>query len=121
MTSGDAGFGEIARAMAEALRASAGTAPSGATLQLRHTGGAVSCCAWSDAREHLSVDYVPITELLWDRPPSALEVRLDAGGYTFTARPDVATVSPGRLVFDAEFRYPGHPRPGLPQPAGTEP
>jgi cell wall assembly regulator SMI1 len=122
MTSGDAGLGEIARAMAEALRVGAGSAPSGATLQLRHTGGAVSCCAWSDAREHLSVDYVPITELLWDRPPSSLEVRLDTGGgYTFTARPDVASVSPGRLVFDAEFRYPGHPRPGLPRPAGTEP
>jgi len=121
MTSGGAGFGEIARAMAEALRARAGTAAA-ATLQLRHTGGAVSCCAWSDVREHLSVDFLPVAELLRDRPPSALEVRLDVGGsYTFTARPDVASVSPGRLVFDAGFRYPGHPRPGLPRPAGTEP
>lgn len=121
MTSGDAGFGEIARAMAEALRAGAGATAIGATLQLRHTGGAVSCRAWSDAREHLSVDYVPIAMLLREHPPSALEVRLDAEGYVFTARPDVASVSPGRLVFDPEFRYPGHPRPGLPRPAAAEP
>ncbi|WIX98504.1 SMI1/KNR4 family protein [Amycolatopsis mongoliensis] len=122
MTSGDAGFGEIARAMADALRASAGTASSAATLQLRHTGGAVSCCAWTDVREHLSVDFGPIAQLLWDRPPAALEVRLDPGGrYTFTARPDVASVSPGRLVLDAGFRCPGHPRPGLPRLAAAEP
>lgn len=121
MTSGDAGFGEIARAMAEALRAGAGATAIGATPQLRHTGGAVSCRAWSDAREHLSVDYVPIAMLLREHPPSALEVRLDAEGYVFTARPDVASVSPGRLVFDPEFRYPGHPRPGLPRPAAAEP
>ncbi|MEV6878067.1 SMI1/KNR4 family protein [Amycolatopsis sp. NPDC051128] len=122
MTTGDAGFGEIARAMAEALRAGAGAGWSAATLQLRHTGGAVSCHAWSDVRTHLAVDYTPIAEVLFERPPAALEVRLAAGGhYTFTAQPDVASVSPGRIVFDAEFRYPGHPRPGLPRPAAAAP
>ncbi|MEU0529094.1 SMI1/KNR4 family protein [Amycolatopsis tolypomycina] len=121
MTSGEPGFGAIARAMAEALRANAGSA-SGATLQLRHTGSAISCRAWNNAWANLSVDLLPIAKLLRGRPPSALEVQLAAdGSYTFTARPDIATVSPGRLVFDPGFRYPGHPRPGLPRPAGTEP
>lgn len=107
--------------MAAALRARVGAA-SGATLQLRHTGGAVSCRAWTEAGAHMSVDFVPIAKLLRDRPPSMLEVQLAAdGSYTFTARADVATVSPGRLVFEPDFRYPGHPRPGLPRPAGTEP
>ncbi|WP_410593217.1 hypothetical protein [Amycolatopsis sp. lyj-23] len=54
MTSGGVEFGEIARAMAEALRAGAGGASS-ATLQLQHTGGAVSCQAWGDAGKRLSV------------------------------------------------------------------
>jgi hypothetical protein len=108
--------------MAEALREGAGEGWSAATLQLRHTGGAVSCTAWSDVREHLGVDYGPIAQRLFERPPAALEVRLDARGeYTFTARPDVAAVSPGRLVFDEGFRYPGHPRAGLPRPAAAEP
>ncbi|MEQ0565468.1 SMI1/KNR4 family protein [Amycolatopsis sp. NEAU-NG30] len=122
MTAVDAGYGEIARAMAGALHAGAGAGWTAATLQLRHTGGAVTCRAWSDVHEHLTVDFVPIAMSLGGKPPSALEVRLTAdGGYTFTARPDVAAVSPGMLVFDAGFRYPGHPRPGLPRPAGTEP
>ncbi|MFJ1767262.1 SMI1/KNR4 family protein [Amycolatopsis sp. NPDC088138] len=122
MNTGDAGYGDIARAMAEALRAGAGELWTSATLQLRHTGGSVSCTAWSDVREHLRVDYVQIARTLFDRPPVALEVRLGAEGeYTFTAREDVAAVSPGRLVFDEEFRYARHPRPGLPRPAAAEP
>lgn len=122
MTTGDAGYGDIARAMAEALRAGAGDGWSEATLQLQHTGGAVSCTAWSDVRQHLRVDYTPIAQGLFERPPASLEVVLDAEGrYTFTARADIATVSPGRLIFDKEFRYPGHPRPGLPRPAAAEP
>ncbi|HET6705799.1 hypothetical protein [Amycolatopsis sp.] len=70
----------------------------------------------------MSVDFSPIAELLMDRPPAVLAVRPAAdGSYPFTARADVAAVSPGRLVFDPGFRYPGRPRPGLPRPAGTEP
>lgn len=122
MTSGGAGFGEIARAMAEALRERAGTAPA-AVLQVQHGGGgSLSCRAWNDAGARLRGNLMPFAELLRDSPPSTLEVRLEAGGgYTFTGRLDIASVSPGRLVFDPEFRYPGHPRPGLPRPAGTEP
>ncbi|WP_328615522.1 SMI1/KNR4 family protein [Amycolatopsis sp. NBC_00355] len=118
MTTGDAGYGDIAKDMAEALRAAAGELWSAATLQLRHTGGSVSCTAWSDVRENLRVDYTSIARRLFERPPAVLEVRLAAGGeYAFTARPDIAAVSPGRLVFDEAFRYPGHPLPGLPRPA----
>ncbi|WP_326954242.1 SMI1/KNR4 family protein [Amycolatopsis sp. NBC_01286] len=118
MTTGDAGYGDIAKDMAAALRAGAGELWSAATLQLRHTGGSVSCTAWSDVRESLRVDYTSIARRLFERPPAVLEVRLAAGGeYVFTARPDIAAVSPGRLVFDEAFRYPGHPLPGLPRPA----
>jgi hypothetical protein len=43
VNTGDAGYGDIARAMAEAPRA--GEWWTSATLQLRHTGGSVSCTA----------------------------------------------------------------------------
>ncbi|MBE1497587.1 cell wall assembly regulator SMI1 [Amycolatopsis lexingtonensis] len=112
----------IAEAMAEALRAGAGAGWTNATLQLRHTGGSVSCTAWSDVRDSLRVDYTSIARRLFELPPAVLEVRLDvAGTYSFTARPDLTAVSPGQLVFDPDFRYPGHPLPGLPRPAAAEP
>ncbi|MCR6487536.1 SMI1/KNR4 family protein [Amycolatopsis sp. OK19-0408] len=121
-TTGDAGYGDIARAMAEALRAGAGAGWTTATLQLQHTGGSVSCTAWSDVTQHVRVEYTSIAGELFERSPATLEVRLDtAGRYVFTARPDIAAMSPGRLIFDGDFRYPGHPRPGLPRPAAAEP
>ncbi|WP_410635991.1 SMI1/KNR4 family protein [Amycolatopsis sp. cmx-4-83] len=122
MNPGESDYAAIAASMAEALRAGAGTAWAHATLQLRHTGGSVSCTAWSDTRDGLRVDYGPIAERLFERPPAVLEVRLDvSGAYRFTARPDLTAVSPGQLVFDPGFRYPGHPLPGRPRPAGAEP
>ncbi|NBH09270.1 SMI1/KNR4 family protein [Amycolatopsis sp. SID8362] len=122
MNPGESEYAAIAAAMAENLRTGAGAGWTTATLQLRHTGGAVSCTAWSDVRDCLRVDYTSIARRLFELPPAVLEVRLDvAGAYRFTARPDVTAVSPGQLVFDPDFRYPGHPLPGLPRPAAAEP
>ncbi|WP_370971973.1 SMI1/KNR4 family protein [Amycolatopsis sp. cg9] len=122
MIPGESGYAGIAEAMAEALRAGAGAGWTKATLQLRHTGGSVSCTAWSDAQDGFRVDYGSIADRLFELPPAVLEVRLDpAGAYGFTARPDLTAVSPGQLVFDPDFRYPGHPLPGRPRPAAAEP
>lgn len=122
MSTGGAGLGEIARTMAEVLRAKAGDGWSVATMQVRHTGPSFSSSAWTDVRDYVGVNDHSVFEMLWKSPPSVLEVRLlGTGEYTFSASPEIATVSTDRVIFDSDFLFPEHPLPGMPRPASAEP
>ncbi|WP_158645720.1 SMI1/KNR4 family protein [Stackebrandtia albiflava] len=59
--------------------------------------------ASSDGRRHLVV-----------------EIRRRADGYTVSRSTELESLSPVRLVLDPDYRYPGHPLPGMPRPAGID-
>lgn len=116
-------MGEVAKSMAQVLRAGAGSGWSVATLQVQHGGSAYSVFAWTDVEARVWVDIGPLSPVLRVSPPAMFEVFLRASGeYTLTASLDVDCLSGwGWLTFDPSFRYPGHPLPGMPRPACAAP
>jgi len=119
---GDVGLRDIVRALATEIRSQSSGAWSTATLQLQGSGGALSWNSWTDVEPYTSVDLASHSDALMKLPPGTVEVRVKSTGeYTFTGCSDLEEVSNGRVVLDKDYRYPGHPLPGMPRPAGTEP
>lgn len=114
--------GDIARALAELLRKSAKADWTTAVLRINNSGGGFSVQSSTDRGQYLHPDMTALAKLIHSLPVSVYEVRLTSTGeYTFVATPDVKTMSPAWLHFDQDFRYPGHPLPGLPLPARSRP
>ncbi|WP_326833997.1 SMI1/KNR4 family protein [Amycolatopsis rhabdoformis] len=112
-------FVKIARELATALQEAAGT--EDAVLKVRATGGSLALDAWSASRDHMRVSGSALRGL-FDATPGTYELRLRHDGtYTFAAGGALSPTGDGWLVFDEDFRYPGHPLPGLPRPAAAAP
>ncbi|SHG27880.1 SMI1/KNR4 family protein [Streptoalloteichus hindustanus] len=111
--------------MAERLRTWAGEGWSEAVAQVAVTGSWHSLDSWTDGPEGSSSG--SILDHMYgvfpdNAPRAAYEVRLRAdGSYRVATSPDIDTLFPARLVFDPDFRYPGHPLPGMPRPAAADP
>jgi cell wall assembly regulator SMI1 len=122
MTTGDAGLRDIARALAKETSSQSGEGWSTAILQLQGSGGALSWNSWTDVELYTSVDLASHADALMALPPGTVEIRVKSTGeYTFTGCPHLDEVSNGRVILDKDYRYPGHPLPGMPRPASAEP
>ncbi|MER7857605.1 SMI1/KNR4 family protein [Amycolatopsis japonica] len=115
--------GDIGREMARLLRDSTRSVEfTSAVLRIHNTGGGLSIQAETDSGRYLDPDMSALGDLFLPLPPSIYEARLShTGEYSFLATPDVGTTSPAWLVFDEDFRYPGHPLPGIPLPGRSRP
>ncbi|MET7997995.1 SMI1/KNR4 family protein [Amycolatopsis sp. NPDC005232] len=112
-------FDEAARDLATALRSAAGAEE--AVLQVRAAGGSLALDAWTPTRKWLRISGSSLRSL-FDAPAGSYELWLRPdGSYTFAAGGALSPVSDGWLVFDENFRYPGHPRSGLVRPAAAAP
>jgi hypothetical protein len=122
MTTGDAGLRGIARALAERSRSSAEGGWATAICQVDVSGGVIaSVNGWTDVEPNTQIDLLALDEALRTLP-GTVEVRLRrTGEYTFTHCPHPDEVTAGRVVVDQDYRYPGHPLPGMPRPASAEP
>lgn len=114
--------------VAELLRPVAELAPAGPAVvwQVTSSPGALSHGAGSQA------GISPPSALLFELDgllrgpdewgPLVMEVTVDAGGTPrFAHSTELAGISPTSVVLDPDYRYPGHPLPGMPRPAGIEP
>ncbi len=114
--------GDIARTLAEVLRDSTNAPWTDAVLRVQNSADGYTVHASSDAEPYLSPDWTVLGEQVKQLPPSLCELRLShTGEYSYLATPDVAGLSPAWLVFDRDFRYPGHPLPGMPLPGRARP
>ncbi|MEU3622216.1 SMI1/KNR4 family protein [Amycolatopsis coloradensis] len=114
--------GDVAREMARVLYACIKSDWTTAVLRIDHTGGGFSLQAETGSGRYLNPDMMALSDLVRPLPASVYELRLSrTGDYTFIATPDVGRMSPAWLVFDQDFRYPGHPLPGLPLPERSRP
>ncbi|WP_406641922.1 SMI1/KNR4 family protein [Amycolatopsis sp. WGS_07] len=118
-------LGEIGRTLAERLRDAVGDRQSGAVLQMTWHGRGTRGAHWLDEEPpddpYLDVNTYEVFSA--DLPHGVYETRLRRdGSYRFSFSPDVDLLTErARFVFDPDFRYPGHPLPGMPRPAGIEP
>lgn len=114
--------GDTAHEMARVLYACIKSDWTAAVLRINNSGGGFSLQAETGSGQYLNPDMIALSNLFRPLPPSVYELRLNrTGEYTFIATPDVGTMSPAWLVFDKDFRYPGHPLPGLPLPERSRP
>ncbi|WP_336158232.1 SMI1/KNR4 family protein [Amycolatopsis sp. VC5-11] len=117
--------GEIGRTLAERLRDAVGERRSDAVLQISWHGRGIRAAEWLDEGPpedpNLYVDTFGVFPP--DLPHGVYEMRLRRdGSYRFSFSSDIELLTErARLVFDPDFRYPGHPVPGMPRPAGIEP
>ncbi|WIX78055.1 hypothetical protein QRX50_42800 [Amycolatopsis carbonis] len=112
-------FEKVAHDLATALRSAAGVEE--AVLQVRVTGGSLALDAWAPTRKWLRISGSSLRSL-FDAEPGTYELRLRPdGSYAFAASGALSSVNDGWLVFDENFRYLGHPRPGLLRPAAAAP
>ncbi|MFB9931463.1 SMI1/KNR4 family protein [Amycolatopsis halotolerans] len=118
-------LGEIGRTLAERLRDAVGDRRSDAVLQISWRGWGARTAEWLDEEPtddpHLHVNIFGALEA--DLPRGVYETRLRRdGSYRFSFSSDVdLLIERARFVFDPDFRYPGHPLPGMPRPVGIEP
>lgn len=114
--------------VAELLRPVAELAPSGPAViwQVTSSLGALSHGPGSQA------GVSPPSALLFEldrllRDPDdhgalVMEMSVDVDGTPrFGHSATLAGISPSSVVLDPDYRYPGHPLPGMPRPAGIEP
>ncbi|MEV6899098.1 SMI1/KNR4 family protein [Amycolatopsis sp. NPDC051372] len=110
---------DVAHRLATALHEAVGAEE--AVLRVRVSGGALVLDAWAPARHRVDCGAAGM-RALYDARPGTYEVRLRAdGSYTFEAGGALWPVADGWLLFDEDFRYPGHPLPGMPRPAAAAP
>ncbi|MFI6304171.1 SMI1/KNR4 family protein [Amycolatopsis thailandensis] len=116
------GPGAIARELALLLRESTTSAWKSAVVRMLNGADGYTVNASSDTESYLSLDWQRLAELSRRAPSSVHELRLShTGEYTYLATPKVEGLSPAWLVFDQDFRYPGHPLPGMPLPERSLP
>ncbi|WP_181773279.1 SMI1/KNR4 family protein [Amycolatopsis pittospori] len=114
--------GDVARSLAKLLRNSTNSPWTDAVLRVQNNSDGYTVHASSDAEPYLSPDWQEMAALFRRLPTSIYELRLSrTGEYTYLATPDVGGLSPAWLVFDQDFRYPGHPLPGMPLPERSRP
>ncbi|WP_409182739.1 SMI1/KNR4 family protein [Amycolatopsis sp. VS8301801F10] len=118
-------LGEIGRTLAERVRDAVGDRQSGATVQISWHDWGTRTAGWLDEEPpddpYLHVNTFGV--LTSDLPRGVYETRLRRdGSYRFSFSSDVDLLAErAGFVFDPDFRYPGHPLPGMQRPAGLEP